>query len=229
MGQGTYSEQLAKGVTEGLTEHFSRFPDLFIRSDNTVYSYKRRQHSPQTIGRSLGVERLLIGDVAVDDTGLRVNVQLLDVGTGDSIWTHTYRVKSSEVLTIQRRITSDVMRELGVVVKPEELIRSTDYYPTNEEAYWDYMMGRYFFNKRTKDDFHRGIESLRLAIEKDPSYALAYAGLADCYNLLGAYIVMDADKAFTSAREAATKALELDDGHMEGVVSKNTQGPWGEL
>ena len=219
MGQGTFSEQLAKGITEGLTEHLSQRTQLSIRSHNSIYSYKRRQHSPQTIGHSLGVESLLVGDVAVDDASLRVSVELLDVGSGDSIWTSTYEAKSSEVLTMQRRITADVMRELSVVVKPEELIQSTSYYPENEEAYWDYMMGRYFFNKRTKEDFHKGIRYFRLAIEKDPSFALAYAGLADCYGLLGAYMVMEVHKAFTSARDAANKALELDEGLAEAHTS----------
>ena len=219
MGQGTPSEQLGKGITEGLTELLSRLPQLSIRSHNSVYSYKRRQHSPQTIGRSLGVETLLVGDVAVDDASLRVSVELLDVDSGDLIWTNTYDAKSSEVLTIQRRITADVMRELGVVVKREELTRLTGPYTNNEEAYWDYMMGRYFFNKRTKDDFHRGIGYFRSAVEKDPSYALAYAGMADCYGLLGAYMVLETHEAFTSARDAANKALQLDDGLAEAHTS----------
>ena len=219
MGQGTYSEQLAKGITEGLTEHLSQLPQLSIRSHNSVSSYKRRQHSPQTIGRSLGVDKLLIGDVAVDDASLKVSVELVDVGSGDSIWTNTYDAKSSEVLTIQRQLTADVMHELGVVVKPEELTHSTSHHTENEEAYWNYMMGRYFFNKRTKDDFHRGIEYFRQAVQKDPSYAPAYAGMADCYGLLGAYLVMGADEAFTTARDAANKALELDDGLAEAHTS----------
>jgi len=165
------------------------------------------------------VDRLLIGNVAVDDTSLTVSVELLDVGSGDSIWTNTYAAKSSEVLAIQRRLTADVMRELDVVLKPEDLTLETSHHTENKEAYSDYMMGRYFFNKRTKDDFHRGIEYFRRAIQKDPSYAPAYAGIADCYGLLGAYMVMEADEAFTSARNAATRALELDEGLAEAHTS----------
>jgi len=215
MGQGTYSEQLAKGITEEVTEHLSRMPQLSIPLHNSAASYKRRQQSPQTIGRSLGVETLLIGDVALGDASLRVSVELMDVDSGNAIWTNTYDVKSSEVLTLQRRLTADVMRELGVVVKPEELTHATDHHTENEEAYADYMMGRYFFGKRIKDDFFRGIEYFRQAIQKDPSYAPAYAGMADCYGLLGAYMVMPTHEAFTSARNAANKALELDDGLAE--------------
>ena len=219
VGQGTYSEQLAKGITEELTEHLSQLPQLSVSSHNSVSSYKRRQYSPQTIGRSLGVERLLIGDVAVDDASLRVRVELLDVGSGDSIWIKTYDAKSSEVLTVQRWLTADVMRQLGVLVRPEELTHSTDHHPQNEAAYSDYMRGRYFFNKRTMDDFYKGIRYFSEAIEKDPSYAPAYAGMADCYGLLGAYMVMEPHKAFPSARQAANKALELDDGLAEAHTS----------
>ena len=219
MGQGTYSEQLAQGITEGLTERLSRLPQLSILSHNSVSSYKRRQHSPQTIGRSLGVDKLLIGDVAVDEASLKVSVELLDVGSGKSIWTKTYDAKSSEILTVQRRLTADVMRELGVVVKPEELTPSTSHNTENEEAYQDYMMGRYFFNKRTKENFYKAIEYFRRAVQKDPSYAPAYAGTADCYGLLGAYLVMGADEAFTTARNAANKALELDDGLADAHTS----------
>jgi tetratricopeptide (TPR) repeat protein len=155
----------------------------------------------------------------VDDADLRVSVELLDVASGESIWTTTYEAKSSEVLTIQRRITADVMREFGVVVKPEELPYSKGYYTENAAAYWDYIMGRYFFNKRTEDDFYRGIRYFRQAVEKDPSYALAHAGLADCYGLLGAYMVMNPHAAFTSARDAANKALNLDDDLVEAHTS----------
>ena len=216
MGQGTYSEQLAKGITEGVTEHVSRLPQLSVSSPNSVSSYKRRQYSPQTIGRSLGVERLLIGDVAVGDASLRVSVELLDVDSGNSIWRNMYDAKPSELLTVQRRLTADVMRELGVVVKPDERTRSMDHHTENEEAYSDYMMGRYFFNKRTKDDLHKGIEYFRQAVQKDPSYAPAYAGMADCYGLLGAFMVMPTHKAYGAARDAANKALELDHGLADG-------------
>ncbi len=219
MGQGTYSEQLAEGFTDGLTEHLSRLPQLFIPSHNSVYSYKGQRQSPQTIGRALRVETLMVGDVAVNNESLRVNVELLDVASGESVWTNTYEANPSEVLAVQRRITADVTRELGIVASPVEITHSARQYTENEEAYRLYRMGRYFFNKRLTEDFYKGIEYFRQAVEKDPSYALAYAGIADCYGLLGAYFVMEPHQAFTSAREAANKALELDDGLAEAHTS----------
>jgi serine/threonine protein kinase/tetratricopeptide (TPR) repeat protein len=218
-GQGTYSEQLAEGITDGLTDHLSRLPQLSVPPHNSVYSYKGRQQSPQIIARSLGVETMMIGNVAVDDESLSVGVELLDVGSGESIWSNEYKTKPSEVLAVQRQITADVTRELGVVVSAEELSQLARDYTKSDDAYRLYLMGRYFFNKRTKEDFYKGIEYFRQAVDKDPSYALAYAGLADCYGLLGAYMVMEAHFAFTSARDAANKALELDEGLAEAHTS----------
>jgi serine/threonine protein kinase/tetratricopeptide (TPR) repeat protein len=218
-GQGMYSEQLAEGITDGLTGHLSRLPQLSIPSHNSVYNYKGRQQSTQTVGRSLGVETLMVGDVALDEESLRVRVELLDVGSGESIWGNTYVSKPSEVLGVQRRITADVTRELGVAASAEELSHSTRHYTENDEAYRLYLLGRYFFNKRMKEDFYKAIEYFRQAVEKDPSYALAYAGLADCYGLLGAYMVMETHRAFTYARNAANKALELDNGLAEAHTS----------
>ena len=219
-GQGAYSEQLAKGITDGLTGHLSRLPQLSIRSHNPVYSYKGRQQSPQTIGRSLGVETLMVGEVAVDNESLRVRVELLDVGSGESIWGNTYKAKTSEVLAVQTRITADVTRELGVAASAEEKPSyATSHNTAEDEAYRLYRRGRDFFNKRTKEDFHKGIEYFKQAVEKEPSYAPAYAGMADCYGLLGAYMVMETHRAFTSARDAANKALELDDRLAEAHTS----------
>ena len=218
MGQGTYSEQLAEGITDGLTEYLSRLPQLSIPSHNSVYSYKNRRQNPQTIGRTLGVETLMVGDVAVDHESLRVSVQLLDVSSGESIWDKKYEVKPSEVLTVQKWITADVVRELGIT-SAGEMTYSARHYTENDEAYRLYLMGRYFFNKRRREDFPRAIEYFRQAVEKDPSYALAYAGMADCYGLLGAYFLMETHEAFASAREAANKALELDSGLAEAHTS----------
>jgi TolB-like protein len=218
-GRGAHSGHLAEGMTDGLIGHLSRLPQLFIPSHNSVYNYKGQKQSPRAVGRALGVETLMVGNVAADDESLRVSVELFDVDSGEAIWRNTYEAKPSEVLAVQRRIAADVTRELAVAASAEELNHSARNYTEDEEAYRLYLMGRYFFNKRTKEDFHKGIEYFRQAAEKDPSYALAYAGMADCYGLLGAYMVMETHAAFTSAREAANKALALDEGLAEAHTS----------
>ncbi|HEX7332884.1 MAG TPA: protein kinase, partial [Pyrinomonadaceae bacterium] len=217
--QDMYSEQIAEGITDDLIGNLSRLPQLYVPSYNSVYSYKVRRQSPQTIGRSLGVETLLVGEVTMVDESLKVHVQLLYVGTGKSVWANTYEAKPSEVLAVQRRIRADVTREFGVAASSEELSHPVRYHTKDNEAYRLYLLGRYFFNKRTRDDYHKGIEKFGQAVEKDPSFALPYAGIADCYGLLGAYYLMDPHLAFTSARDAANKALELDPGLAEAHTS----------
>lgn len=218
-GQGMYSEQLAEGITDGLIGQLSRLPQLSVPSHTSVYNFKDGQRSPQTIGRSLGVETLMAGDVALDNESLKVRVRLLDAGTGELLWANTYESKPSEVLGIQRWITADVTRELGVAASVEDLSQSVRHYTTSNEAYRLYSLGRYFFNQRIPENYHKGIEYYRQAVEKDPSFALAYVGIADCYNLLGAYGLMENRVAFTAAREAANNALELDEGLAEAHTS----------
>ena len=161
-----YSEHLAEGITDGLIGHLSRLPQLYVPSHNSAYSYKGRQDSPQTIGHSLGVETLLVGEVAMDDESLKVRVQLLDVGSGESVWANTYEAEPSEVLAVQRRITADVTRELGVAASGEELNHPAREYTKDNEAYRLYLMGRYFFNKRTSENYYKGIKFFRQAVEK---------------------------------------------------------------
>jgi tetratricopeptide (TPR) repeat protein len=136
------------------------------------------------------------------------------------VWASTYKAKPSEVFVVQARIALDVTRELGVVASVEELSHPARDYTKDDEAYQLYLMGRYFFNKRTPENYYKGMEYFLQAVEKDPSYALAYAGIADCYGLLGIYGSMEQHLAFTSARDAANKALELDPGSAEAHTSR---------
>ena len=213
--EGSYSEQLADGLANGLTERLSVLPQLAVPSHHSVLNYKRRQLDPKTMAQSLGVETLLIGSLTVDDERLSVQVQLIDANSGDNMWGGTYAVRPTELLTVQRQIITDVTQELGVTPSAAELSQSLRQQTGDEEAYRLYLLGRYFFNRRKKEDYYKGIEYFRRAIERDPNYALAYAGLADSYGLLGAYIELPPAEAFNPARAAATKALEIDESLAE--------------
>ena len=212
--EGSYSEQLADGLANGLTERLSSLPQLAVPSHHSVLSYKRRQLDPKTMAQSLGVEALLTGSLAVDDERLNVQVQLIDAKSGNNIWSGTYAVRLSELLTIQRQIVRDVTQQLGVTPSASQLSQSLRHQTRDEEAYQLYLLGRYFFNSRRKEDYYKGIEYFRRALERDPNYALAYAGLADCYGLLAAYTHLPPE-AFNAARAAATKAIEIDESLAE--------------
>ena len=213
--EGSYSEQLADGLANGLTERLSGLPQFAVPSHHSVLSYKRRQLDPKTMAQSLGVETLLTGSLAVDDERLNVQVQLIDANSGNNMWGGTYAVRPSELLTIERQIVRDVTQRLGVTPSAAQLSQSLRQQTGDEEAYRLYLLGRYFFNRRKGEDYYKGIEYFRRAIDRDPKYALAYAGLADCYGLLGAYIYLPPAEAFNAARAAATKALEIDESLAE--------------
>ena len=216
--EGSYSEQLAEGLSYGLTEQLSRLPQLSVPTHNSVFRYKGRPIDTKAAGQSLGVEALLTGRMALDDQQLTVQVELQDSGSGEIIWARNYASKPSDLLVLQRQIIADVIQRLGVT-DSRELNESARQQTTNEEAYRLYLQGRYFFNKRRNEDFYKGIEYFRAATEKDPQYALAYAGLADSYGLLGAYLLLAPDDAFDRARAAANKALAIDQNLAEAHAS----------
>ncbi len=217
--QGSYSEQLAEGLTDGLIDQLSGLPQVAVPSRNSVFSLKGRQLDTKTMGRSLGVETLVQGDIELADGRLRVKVEMLDAGSGQAFWRKTYDGRPSDLLALQRQIISDVTQRMGVTQSTDQLDQLASRQTANDEAYRLYLMGRYFFNKRTTEGFQKGIQYFSRATEKDPAYALAYAGLADCYGLLGAYMQLPADEAFNKARAAANKALEIDQKVAEAHTS----------
>jgi serine/threonine protein kinase/tetratricopeptide (TPR) repeat protein len=208
--EGSYSEQLANGLANGLSERLSSLPQLAVLSQNSVLSYKRRRLDPKTVAQSLGVETVMTGSLTVDEERLSIQIQLI-ADNGNTMSANTYTVRPSELLSVQRRIIADVTQKLGVTPSAAQLSESLRQQTNDEEAYQLYLRGRYFFNRRLTEDFYKGIEYFRRATERDPQYALAYAGIADCYGLLGAYMTLSPAEAFKPAREAAMKAIEIDE------------------
>lgn len=209
--EGSYSEQLADGLANGLSERLSTLPQLAVRSQNSVLSYKRRQLDPKAVAQSLEVKTLITGSLTVDEERLSVHIQLIDADNGDTMSANTYTVRPSELLSVERRIIADVTQKLGVTPSAAQLSESLRQQTSDEEAYQLYLRGRYFFNRRLREDYYKGIEYFRRATERDPRYALAYAGIADCYGLLGAYMILRPAEAFNPAREAAKRAIEIDE------------------
>src|SRR4029079_9165638 len=197
--EGSYSEQLADGLASGLSERLSALPQLAVRSQNSVLSYKRGRLDPEAVAQSLEVKTLITGSLTVDDERLSVHIQLI-ADNGNTMSATTYTVRPSELLSVQRRIIADVTQKLGVTPSAAQLSESLRQQTSDEEAYQLYLRGRYFFNRRLREDYYKGIEYFRRATERDPRYALAYAGIADCYGLLGAYMILRPAEAFNPAR-----------------------------
>jgi serine/threonine protein kinase/tetratricopeptide (TPR) repeat protein len=212
-------EHLADGITDALIESLSSVPNVAVPRQESVFRFKGQTDS-QVTGRLLNVETVLKGTVTSDGQELSVNMALIDTESAQVIWSKKYDGVLWSALPLQNQIADDVSRKLGWELSDEARTQMRKRNTQDGEAYRLYLMGRYFWNKRTAPSFREGMEYFRGATQKDPNYSLAYSGLADCYALLGAYQVMlPPDAAFLPAKAAALKAIELDDGLAEGHTS----------
>jgi serine/threonine-protein kinase len=212
-------EYLSDGITESLTDSISQLPNLSVIAHSSVFRYKGRNPDPQTVGNELGVRALLTGRITQRGDRLVISAELVDVGNNRRLWGGQYDRRPSDILAIQSEISREISEQLRSRLTNEEQKRLTKHYTENTEAYQDYLKGRYYWNKRTGEDIKRAIDYFNQAIEKDPTYALAYVGLADCYIVIPNYSDVSTQEAYIKAKAAATKALEIDDSLAEAHTS----------
>ncbi len=227
------SEYLSDGITESLIDSLSRVPNLKVKSRSTVFHYKGRETDPKKIGRELGVHALLSGSVSQVGDDLSVSVELIDVRDDSHIWGERYGRKVSEVVALPQQISRDVSQRLRSRTENMDHAQLTRNYSPDSEAYRLYLQGRYNWNKRTVEGLRSGIDYFGKAILRDQDYALAYAGLADCYLLLNVYNVASADESFPKAEAASRKALSINESLAEahtslGFVSYRYDLRWAE-
>jgi len=227
------TEYLSDGITESLIDSLSRMPNLKVKSSSTVFHYKGRETDPKKIGRELGVHALLSGTVSQVGDDLSVSVELIDVRDDSHIWGERYGRKVSEVVALPQQISRDVSQRLRSRVDNVDNAQLTRNYSPDSEAYRLYLQGRYNWNKRTVEGLQNGIEYFGKAIQRDQDYALAYAGLADCYLLLNVYNVAPADDSFPKAEAASRKALSINESLAEahtalGFVTYRYHLKWAE-
>ncbi|HJT29213.1 MAG TPA: protein kinase [Pyrinomonadaceae bacterium] len=227
------TEYLSDGITESLIDSLSRMPNLKVKSSSTVFHYKGRETDPKKIGRELGVHALLSGSIAQVGDDLSVRVELIDVRDDSHIWGERYGRKVSEVVALPQQISRDVSQRLRSRADNMDHAQLTRNYSPDSEAYRLYLQGRYNWNKRTVEGLQNGIEYFGKAIQRDQDYALAYAGLADCYLLLNVYNVTSADDSFPKAEAASRKALSINESLAEahtalGFVTYRYHLKWAE-
>jgi serine/threonine-protein kinase len=213
------NEYLSDGITESLIDSLSRVPNLKVKSSSTVFHYKGRETDPAKIGRELGVSALLSGTVSQVGDDLSVSVELIDVRDDSHIWGERYGRKVSEVVALPQQISRDVSQRLRSHTENMDHAQLTRNYSPDSEAYRLYLQGRYNWNKRTVDGLRSGIDFFGKAIMRDQDYALAYAGLADCYLLLNVYNVASADDSYPKAEAASRKALSINESLAEAHTS----------
>ncbi|HUE84083.1 MAG TPA: tetratricopeptide repeat protein [Pyrinomonadaceae bacterium] len=212
-------EQLRLGMADALVTKLSSLRELTVRPTSAVLQYTDVRQDPIKAGRDLDVEAVLDGTIQRSGHGIRVTVQLLRVSDGVPLWADKFDEQFTDIFTIQDSISEQVTRALALKLSSDERSKLAKRYTDNTEAYQAYIKGRYFWDKRTEEGLKIGIEHFQKAIELDPTYALAYAGLADSYNMLSYYGNTPPGQNFPQARAAASRALELDDTLAEAHAS----------
>jgi eukaryotic-like serine/threonine-protein kinase len=213
------NEYLSDGITGSLINALATLPKLRVMARSTVFRYKGQEINPQTIGREIGVRAVLTGTIAQRGGSLIIGAELVDVATGSQLWGAQYNRKPGDIFVIQEEISEEISGKLRLHLTPAEKKRLSRRHTENAEAYQLYLKGRYHWSKWTEEGFEKGIEYFRQAVEKDPSYALAYSGLADSYVLLGWNSYLPPKDAFPKARAAAIKALRFDEDLAEAHTS----------
>ena len=212
-------EYFCAGLSEELISSLTRLQGLRVASRTSAFQYKDRAVDVRKIGSELNVRTVLEGSVRKAGNRLRITVQLTDVQAGYSLWSARYDREMQDIFAIQEEIAesiADTLRKtFDIPLEGAAVQRQT----ANLEAYHAYLRGRYFWNKRTEEDLRKGIRLFQEAIEKDPRFALAHAGLADSHVLLGIYGAAPPAEVMPEARKAAVRALELDKTLAEAHTS----------
>jgi serine/threonine protein kinase/Tfp pilus assembly protein PilF len=204
------TEYLSDGITESIINHLSQLPKLRVMARNTVFRYKGREVNPQRIGEELGVRATLTGRVLQRADVLIIKAELVDTADGSHLWGEQYNRQLSDIFSIEEEISKEISDKLRLKLSGAEKKQLTKRYTENTRAYQHYLKGRFYWNKRTADGLTKGIEHFKLAIELDPGYALSFAGLADSYNILASYSALAPREAFPLSKNAANRALDLD-------------------
>jgi tetratricopeptide (TPR) repeat protein len=187
-------------------------------------AYKGTHKPLSEIARELRVDAVVEGTVLRAGNRVRITAELVQVSTDHHLWADTYESQIGDVLALQNRVSSAIVDEIRINLTPEDKERLAKNPSVSPEAYEDYLRGRYYWNKRSGDGFTKAIGYFEDATRKDPQYALAYAGLADCYGIIGAtiYGTVPAEEAAPKAKAAAIRALEIDPSLAEAETSLAT-------
>ncbi|MGC2238170.1 MAG: protein kinase [Pyrinomonadaceae bacterium] len=212
-------EYLGLGLADALITQLSRTRQLTVRPTNAVRSYTDVRRDASIIGRELRVGAILEGNLQRFGARLRVTVQLIKTDTDATLWAEKFNVDFTDFFEVQDQIAEEVSRALLIQLNSEERLQLNKRYTENNAAYLEYLKGRYYWDKRDLEGFHKAIEHFRKAIDLDPTYALAYSGLADVYCLLAVWGEVSPQEIMPRARAAALRALEIDENLAEAYAS----------
>jgi TolB-like protein/Flp pilus assembly protein TadD len=210
---------LSDGIAETLINNFTKIPSLRVTARSTAFRYKGKDTDPQTIGKELNVGAILTGKVIQRGDTLSIQVDLIDTSNGSQLWGNRYSGKTSEILNLQQSMAREVSDQLKLKLSGVQAQQIAKNYTANPEAYQLYLKGRFYWNKRTAENLKKAIAEFKAAEEKDPNYALALVGLADCYALMEQYAGAKASETLPQAKAFVTRALAIDDSLAEAHIS----------
>ena len=207
------AEYLSDGITEGVIDRLSGLPNLKVISRTSAFHYKQRDIEPQKVAKDLGVDALVTGRVVQRGEDLSVSAELVDAREDKQLWGEQYSRKLADITSVQQEIATAISGNLRVRLTSEEKTRLAKSSPTNPEAYQLYLKGSYHANQSTAEGLRKSIEYFQQAIDIDPGYAMAYAGLADSYSLRleADWITFHPARLFRRRKRRQMKALELDE------------------
>jgi TolB-like protein/DNA-binding winged helix-turn-helix (wHTH) protein/Tfp pilus assembly protein PilF len=212
-------DYVSDGITENLINRLSQVPRLKIIAHNSVSHYKGKEIDAKEVGKTLGVQALVVGRVAQHGDELTISAELIDARDGSHIWSTRHDRKVTDLKFLQQELPQDITKSLSLRLTSAEQQVDAKRDTVDAEAYRNYLKGRYFWNKRTEAGLKKGIEYFQTSIEHDPSYALAYAGLADSYIMQANWRFAPPAEAYEKARAAALRALEIDPQLAEAKTS----------
>jgi TolB-like protein/Flp pilus assembly protein TadD len=218
-------EYLSDGMTETLIASLSQLPSLSVKARSTVFYYKGKETSPKKIGDDLSVQAVLLGRVAQRGSDIKLNLELVNTSTQDVIWSEQYNRKQSDLLTLQGEIARDVSSKLKTKLSGAEVAKLTKTYTANPAAYELYLKGKYYANRYTKEGLAQSIDCFNHAIAIDPNYSSAYSGLAYTYILMDDWF-MSPNQSAPKAREAARKALDINEADVDAHVALGLVAHW---
>jgi TolB-like protein/Flp pilus assembly protein TadD len=215
------TEMISDGIRETLTNTLARLPGLRVIAASSMSRYKAAPADPQEVSRELGVRTVVSGRIVQQGETLSLNAELVSAADGTQLWGGTFIRPLSDIFVVEEDLAAEIVQRLRPRLSPADRDLLRTHYTADIVAYQLYLKGRYHWNKRTVQGFNDAIACFKQAIASDPAYALAYAGLADCYALLGAaeYGALPPREAFPKARAAAARALEIDPGLAEAHAS----------
>jgi TolB-like protein/DNA-binding winged helix-turn-helix (wHTH) protein len=217
-------DYFADGMTDDLIANLAKIRSLRVISRSTAMAYKGTHKPLPQIASELNADAVVEGTVMRVGNRVRITAELVQVSTDRHLWADTYESQIGDVLTLQNRVSSAIVDEIRINLTPEDKERLAKNPSVSPEAYEEYLKGRYYWNKRSGDGFAKAIGYFENATRKDPQYALAYAGLADCYGIIGATIFgsIPASEAAPKAKAAAIRALQIDPSLAEAQTSLAT-------